>query len=119
MPDERTLMPRPTRDFEHFTRATDLIHNAAVTPELRPDLLGELAQSVDCHYGGMVINSADRSFFDGTAVGVSRDAQQTYLRRFHRANQLGRSGKAIVGAVEETRALMSRAAVERTEMYDA
>ena len=67
----------------------------------------------------MLINSTDRSLFDGTAVGVSRDAQQTYLRRFHRTNPVGRSGKAIVGAVEETRALMSRAAVEGTEMYDA
>src|ERR1700730_17434088 len=112
-------MPHRPRDFERFTRATDLIYNAAVTPSLWPDLLHELAQSVDCHYGGMIINSADRSLFDGTAVGVSRDAHQTYLRRFHRINPLGRSGKAIVGAVEESRALMSRAAVERTEMYEA
>jgi DNA-binding CsgD family transcriptional regulator/PAS domain-containing protein len=119
MPDEKTPMHTPPRDFERFTRAIDLIYNAAVTPSLWPDLLRELAQSVGCHYGGMVINSADRSLFDGTAVGVSRDAHQTYLRRFHRINPLGRSGKAIVGAVEESRALMSRAAVERTEMYEA
>jgi DNA-binding CsgD family transcriptional regulator/PAS domain-containing protein len=112
-------MPAPSRDFECFTRTTDLIYNAAVTSGLWSDLLQELAQSVDCHYGGMLINSADRSLFDGTAVGVSRDAQQIYLRRFHRNNPLGRSGKAMVGAVEEIRALMSRAAVERTEMYEA
>lgn len=112
-------MPAPPRDFERFTRATDLIYNAAVTPSLWPDLLHELAQSVDCHYGGMIINSADRSLFDGTAVGVSRDAHQTYLRRFHQANPLGRSGKAILGAVEETRAIVSRAALEQTAMYES
>ncbi len=67
----------------------------------------------------MVINSADRSLFDGMAVGVSRDAHQAYLRRFHRTNPLGRSGNAVLGAVEEVQALMSRAAVERTEMYEA
>jgi hypothetical protein len=106
-------MPTPPRDFERFTRATDLIYSAAVTPGLWPDLLHELAQSVNCHFGGMVINSADRSLFDGTAVGVGHDAHQAYLRRFHRTNPLGRSGKAIAGAVEESRALMSRAAVDR------
>ena len=119
MPDEKTPMPTPPRDFERFTRATDLIYNAAVTPSLWPDLLRELAQSVNCHYGGMIINSADRSLVDGMAVGVSRDAHQTYLRRFHRTNPLGRSGKAIVGVVEDSRELMSRTAVERTEMYEA
>src|SRR5260370_20662287 len=110
-------MPAPPRDFERFTRATDLIYNAAVMPGLWPDLLHELAQSVDCHFGGMIINSADRSLFDGTAVGVSRDAHQTYLRRFHRTNPLGRSCKAVGRAGEESRALMSRAAVQRTAMY--
>src|SRR5271165_4610452 len=119
MPCERAPMLTPPRDFERFTRATDLIYNAAVTPGLWPDLLRELAQSVSCHFGGMVINSVDRGLVDGTAVGVSRDAHQAYLRRFHRSNPLGRSGKAIVGAVEESRALMSRAAVERTEIYEA
>jgi DNA-binding CsgD family transcriptional regulator len=111
-------MPAPPRDFERFTRATDLIYNAAVTPSLWPDLLHELAQSVECHYGGMIINSTDRSLFDGTAVGVSRDAHQTY-RRFHQANPLGRSGKAILGALEETRAIVSRAALEQTAMYES
>ena len=112
-------MPAPPRDFERFTRATDLIYSAAVTPSLWPDLLHELAQSVSCHFGGMVINSTDRSLCDGTAVGVGRDAHQAYLRRFHRTNPLGRSGKAIIGAVEESRVLMSRAALERTEIYEA
>jgi DNA-binding CsgD family transcriptional regulator len=112
-------MPAPPRDLERFTRATDLIYNAAVTPSLWPDLLHELAHSVDCHYGGMIINSADRSLFDGTAVGVSRDAHQTYLRRFHQTNPLGRSGKAILGAVEETRAIVSPTALEQTAMYES
>lgn len=119
IPPEKTPMPHHPRDFERFTRATDLIYSAAVTPGLWPDLLHELAQSVSCHFGGMVINSTDRSLCDGTAVGVGRDAHQAYLRRFHRTNPLGRSGKAIIGAVEESRVLMSRAALERTEIYEA
>jgi DNA-binding CsgD family transcriptional regulator len=119
MLDERTLMTAPPREFERFTRATDLIYNAAVTSGLWPDLLRELAQSVDCHFGGMLINSTDRSLFDGTAVGVSREAHQTFLRRFHRTNPVGRLGKPVIGAVEESWALMSRAALERTEMYEA
>ena len=95
-PDARAA-PR----FERFTRATDLIYNAAVTPDLWPDLLHELAQSVSCHFGGMVINSVDRGLVDGTAVGVSRDAHQAYLRRFFRNSPFGRSSKSIVGVVEE------------------
>jgi DNA-binding CsgD family transcriptional regulator len=112
-------MPAPPRDFERFTRATDLIYSAAVTPGLWPDLLHELAQSVNCHFGGMVINSVDRGLVDGTAVGVSRDAHQTYLRRFFRNSPFGRSSKPIVGAVEETRAIVSRAELERTPMYES
>jgi DNA-binding CsgD family transcriptional regulator/PAS domain-containing protein len=111
-------MPAP-RDFERFTRATDLIYSAAVTPGLWPDLLHELAQSVSCHFGGMVINSVDRGLVDGTAVGVSRDAHQAYLRRFFRNSPFGRSSKPIVGAVEETRAIVSRAELERTPMYES
>jgi DNA-binding CsgD family transcriptional regulator/PAS domain-containing protein len=112
-------MPAPPRDFERFTRATDLIYNAAVTPGLWPDLLRELAQSVSCHFGGMVINSVDRGLVDGTAVGVSRDAHQAYLRRFFRNSPFGRSSKSIVGVVEETRAIVSRLEVERTPMYES
>ena len=111
-------MPAPPRDFERFTRATDLIYNAAVTPDLWPDLLHELAQSVGCHFGGMVINSVDRGLVDGTAVGVSHDAHQAYLRRFFRNSPFGRSSKPIVGVVEETRAIVSRLEVERTPMYE-
>jgi DNA-binding CsgD family transcriptional regulator/PAS domain-containing protein len=118
-PDEKTPMPAPPRDFERFTRATDLIYNAAVTPGLWADLLRELAQSVSCHFGGMVISSADRGLFNGMAVGVSCDAHQTFLRRFHRNNPLGRGGKPEVGAVEETRAIVSRAALEQTAMYES
>jgi len=112
-------MPAPPRDFERFTRATDLIYGAAVTPGLWPELLRELAQSVSCHWGGMVINSVDRGLVDGTAVGVSRDAHQAYLRRFFRNSPFGRSSKPIVGVVEETRAIVSRAEVERTPMYES
>jgi DNA-binding CsgD family transcriptional regulator/PAS domain-containing protein len=112
-------MPTPPRDFERFTRATDLIYSAAVTPGLWPDLLHELAQSVSCHFGGMVINSVDRGLVDGTAVGVSRDAHQAYLRRFFRNSPFGRSSKPIVGVVEETRAIVSRLEVERTPMYES
>jgi hypothetical protein len=111
-------MPTPPRDFERFTRATDLIYSAAVTPGLWPDLLHELAQSVSCHFGGMVINSVDRGLVDGTAVGVSRDAHQAYLRRFFRNSPFGRSSKPLVGVVEETRAIVSRLEVERTPMYE-
>jgi DNA-binding CsgD family transcriptional regulator/PAS domain-containing protein len=112
-------MPTPPRDFERFTRATDLIYSAAVTPGLWPDLLHELAQSVSCHFGGMVINSVDRGLVDGTAVGVSRDAHQAYLRRFFRNSPFGRSSKPLVGVVEETRAIVSRLEVERTPMYES
>jgi len=112
-------MPTPPWDFECFTRVTDLIYNAAVTPGLWPDLLRELAQSVSCHFGGMVISSADRGLFNGMAVGVSRDAHQTFLRRFHRNNQIVRGGKREVGAVEETRAIVSRAELEQTAMYES
>jgi DNA-binding CsgD family transcriptional regulator/PAS domain-containing protein len=119
VPVEQPPMPAPPRDFEHFTRATDLIYNAAVTPGLWPDLLRELAESVSCHFGGMVINSADRGLFDGMAVGVSRDAHQTFLRRFHQNNPFGRSGNLTIGAVEETRAIVSRGALEQTAMYQS
>jgi hypothetical protein len=47
MPDEKTPMPTPPRDFERFTRATDLIYSAAVTPGLWPDLLHELGREND------------------------------------------------------------------------
>ena len=112
-------MPAPPRDLERFTRATDLIYNAAVTPSLWPDLLHELAHSVDCHFGGMVITSADRGMLDGMAVGVSRDAHQAYLRGFHQNNPLGRGGKPEVGVVEETRAIVPRAALEQTAMHES
>jgi DNA-binding CsgD family transcriptional regulator len=67
----------------------------------------------------MVINSVDRGLVDGTAVGVSRDAHQAYLRRFFRNSPFGRSIKPIAGVVEETRAIVSRAEVERTPMYES
>lgn len=112
-------MSTPLRDFDRFTRTTDLIYNAAVTPDLWPDLLRELSESVDCHFGGMVISRADRSLSDGMAVGVDRDAHQAFLRRFHQNNPYRLGRRLTLGAVEETREIVSRAALERTEMYQS
>jgi DNA-binding CsgD family transcriptional regulator/PAS domain-containing protein len=116
---KKTSMHTPPLDSDRFARAVDLIYNAAVTQGMWPHLLHELSQSVSCHFGGMVVSSADRGLFHGMAVGVDRDAHQTFLRRFHKNNPFGRLASRVVGTVQETQSIMTRAALEQTEMYQS
>ena len=104
-------------DSDRFSGTIDRIYSAAIAPELWPELLGELAQGLGCHFGGMVTSSAERDIFEGMAVGVDRDAHQAFLHRFHKTSPLRRAAPPVLGAVQESRSMMPRGAFERTEMY--
>jgi DNA-binding CsgD family transcriptional regulator/PAS domain-containing protein len=107
------------RTEDGFSRLIDLIYAAAIDAELWPDLLRQLSSGVDCHFGGRVISTTDRRFFEGMAVGVSRDAHQDFLRRFHRSSPFRVGVPMEHGAVRDGRSLVPRARLEQTEMYQS
>jgi PAS domain-containing protein len=100
-----------------MSRTVDLIYDAAVAPSLVPDMMRGISGGMNCHFGGMVTSSADRGAFAGMCVGVDRETHQAFLRRFHRESPLILAAPPLLGTVQESRAMMSPAEFERTEMF--
>ncbi len=105
-------------DTPAFAATIDAIYDVALSPERWPTLLRRLGNDFNCHFGGMVTTSRDRSRFTGIAVGVARDDHQAFLRRFHQANPIRRAAPhRAAGEILISTTLMPRAELERTPMY--
>jgi DNA-binding CsgD family transcriptional regulator/PAS domain-containing protein len=101
-----------------FTETLGVIYDTAVAPERWPELLQRLGRDFRCHFAGMVASNADRSVFDGMAVGVDREVHQAFLRRHHQNSALRLAAPPkLTGEVIDSEAIMPRAAFERTEIY--
>jgi DNA-binding CsgD family transcriptional regulator/PAS domain-containing protein len=104
-----------------FALTLALIYDVAMAPDRWPDLLRHLAQEFRCHFAGMVSSSPDERVVRGMAVGVDYAEHQAFLRRFHQRNNPVRlaSPASFSGQIVESMAIMPRARLERTEMYEA
>ena len=97
-----------------------LVYESAVSPDRWPELLQRLAHGFDCHFCGMNISSANREEFRAIAVGVDRAEHQAFLHRFNRTNPVTlRLPSGVTGELIEACSVMSRAELERSEMYQA
>ncbi|MBL8836327.1 MAG: hypothetical protein JNL66_08785 [Alphaproteobacteria bacterium] len=98
----------------------DAIYDVATAPEHWPALLRRIGDDLGCHFGGMVATNRDRSRYTGLAVGVERAAHQAFLRRFHQANPIRQAAPhRAAGEIIESAAIIPRAVLERTAMYQA
>src|SRR5271154_5972267 len=105
-------------DEDAFTETLGVIYDTAVTPGRWPNLLQRLGQDFRCHFTGMVASNADRSVFEGMAVGVERKAHQTFLRRHHQNSPLRLAAPPqLTGEVIDSESIIPRAIFERTEIY--
>ncbi len=96
----------------------DAIYDAAVQPDRWPGLLRRISEGLGCHFGGMVMTNRDRSRHTGFAVGVERAAHQAFLCRFHQGNPIRQAAPhRAAGEVIDSTAILPRAALERTAMY--
>ena len=105
-------------DDAALSQTLDLIYGTAVAPDRWSELLRCLASGFGCHFGGMNISSANRDEFHAVAVGVDRGEHQAFLRRFNRNLPIAlRVRPGLAGELIEASTLITRAEMERTEMY--
>lgn len=103
-----------------LTEIVGLVYEAAISPDRWADLLQRLARGFDCHFCAMKITSANREEFRGIAVGVDRAEHQDFLRRFNRTNPISlRLPSGLVRELIEACSVITRAELERSEMYQA
>lgn len=105
--------------LEDYSDLVGGIYDAALDPQLWPQILERVAGAVGATAAGLILTDPARQRFSAVSVGVSSAAIEAYNHYYWRIDPMAPAlGRMPVGLLFTDRSVVARSELERTELHN-